>query len=1222
MEIDELEYLNLDIDYDPQVEDRSTLFMKQTLMHSPIFQNIFPRFHVSTANNIRQIRNLSHQDDSDQYLSLQEEDSQFGTFNDDDLLMDMSQSQSQNKDVKDMYDTDNKTTKLQIISVIVKNTSLLVNGLHFPFNSNIRSSCIIKGIRNERVQEEDSLLISLKSGFLLLIRFFYVPITFHDNDFNENFGDKKKVFKPFVVQWWDTSSELRSPSIFSSGNNLYSHCSGLAAVSTSSSSCFRIYNCNHTKLGVVFQPHYNVVVDGSILHGCFAQPIKGSILDNHVMFLTMNYTTVSTLELNLYSWITTDKINESLGKSSLPLPGDFPLPSFIASLSNNGSFLFVTPGELIIITVHDITSAEFNFKRERFPGSFPTNYYYPKTNIVLNTDESNIDELLISTDNGSIYSVIINKGVISQVKLIVRISDPISIFTLEANSNGYDLIYGSDTGLNRHIFIEKLLTDTTPNSYSQSLLLTSYKNWAPIFDVQIIDSFKSRNCYQNTKNEFWCISGIGKRARLSHLRNGYSLARTTTPYQSLRKVEKMFVLDIHGTTYVCCSLPFETVFLEYQPQNDDPLIEVSEVCINYDSPTLLMSMVSEDLCVQITPHKVIITSIGSFVGLKDYDEVIVICDIIDDKVIIVSQLDATNYQLELLQISTELTILYKSEVNMQVSSLKLISVDDGLSIVLGSFESEVRTIELVKGANHMQDEDSLTFMENSVSTVNLHEFIDTDDTLIPQNMLFANGRILLGTRDGYLFQFNPGMSFQNYYKLSDTNVELHQVSSNLNKILVSCKSLWLVDFDDYGHPEPILFDEKNDKIVKTVAPMISHTQVGFSLLMVRDEGLSVANISDYKIPNIKQINIGDAAKKFIYLPFLSVFMILTDSKDAKARLRFVDRKTYKLLPHTEMVSRSKGLEDSIFEKDEYPVCCKIWSLDKLGKKSKKILIGCSNGTKGSFKILDITKVSTEENKSAIKCVQLIEFKHSSPINCIEQVDSNIIFSSENSIYSTVYNIEGKRLQPVSSMVTLTSPITSIVVEDSLISLTTKFDSIYQFMFKKEDLKASLSFIAEDPLSKSIANHAIVGDKVVVADKYHSDIIIMDKKAKNLVSTGTYKTFGVPRVYKGDFQYYWAPNHCNNSFVSVTVDGEVTIFKEINEDSLEYQDLDNHFNISGKPQDKLFPVQVWDAPFTDKITGKGLKSINKPYFRNKDNKKGMIDYDIEDISRVCKSYTSL
>lgn len=1207
MEIDDLEYLNLDIDYDPQTNVSSKLFMKQTLMHSPIFQNIFPRFHVSTVNNIRQTRNLSHQDDSDQYLSLQEEDSQFGTFNDDDLLMDMSQSQSQNKD-RDMYDTDNKTAKLQVISVIVKNTSLLVNGLHFPLNSNIRSSCVIKGIRNERVQEEDSLFISLKSGFLLLIRFFYVPMTFHDNDFNEDLGDKKKVFKPFVVQWWDTLSDLRSPSIFSSGNNLYSHCSGLAAVSTSSSSCFRIYNCNHTKLGVIFQPHYNVVVDGSILHGCFAQPIKGSILDNHVMFLTMNYTTVSSLELNLYSWTTTEKINESLGKSTLPLPGTFPIPSFIASLSNNGSFLFVTPEELIIITVHDITSAEFNFKREKFPGSFPTGYYYPKTNIVVDSDESNIDELLISTDNGSIYSVIINKGNISQVRLIVRISDPISIFTLEASTNGYDLIYGSDTGLNRHILIESLLTDTV--GYSQSLLLTSYKNWAPIFDVQIIDSFKSRNCYQNTKNEFWCISGIGKRARLSHLRNGYSLARMTTPYQSLRKVERMFTLEIHGITYICCSLPFETVFLEYQPQNDDPLIEVSEVCINYDSPTLFMTMISEDLGIQITPHSIIITSIDSLIAVQEYDNVIVVCDVVDDKMVIVTQEDADKYQVELFQVSSELTSIYKGDIDLQVSCVKLF-VSDKILIVLGGFESEIRVIELALEMEQLQMGNDVLF--------NLHDFVDTDDTLIPQTIIFIQEHFLLGTRDGYLFQFDLELNFQNNYKLSDVNVDIHH-TSNPKKALISCKSLWLIDFENFGHPEPILFDEKNDKIVKNIKPMKSQG-IGLLLLMVRDEGLSVANISDYKIPNIKQISIGDSAKKFLYLPFLSVFMILSDSKDPKTRLRFVDRKTYKLLPHTEIVSR-KGLEDGIFEKDEYPLCCKIWSLDKLGKKSKKILIGCSNGGKGSFKILDITKVPSEVNKLAMKCVQLIEFKHSSPINCIEQVDSNIIFSSENSIYSTVYNIEGKRLQPISLMATSISPITSIVVEGDIVSITTKFDSIYQYEFKKADLKASLTLITQDPLSKSIANHDIVGDKVIVADKYHSDIIIMEKNGKNLVTTGTFKTFGVPRVYKGDFLYFWAPNQCSNSFVSVTVDGEVTLFKEIDEQSYEFKDLDKHFNISGKPKDNIFPVQIWDAPFTDKITGKGLKSINKPYFRNKDNKKGMVDYDIEEISRVCKSYTSL
>ena len=70
------------------------------------------------------------------------------------------------------------------------------------------------------------------------------------------------IFKPFIVQWWDTSSDLPVPALESSGYSLFSHASGLSAVSTSASSVFRIYNCQHTDSGIMFMPHFNVPVDG------------------------------------------------------------------------------------------------------------------------------------------------------------------------------------------------------------------------------------------------------------------------------------------------------------------------------------------------------------------------------------------------------------------------------------------------------------------------------------------------------------------------------------------------------------------------------------------------------------------------------------------------------------------------------------------------------------------------------------------------------------------------------------------------------------------------------------------------------------------------------------------------------------------------------------------------------------------------------------------------
>lgn len=1223
MEIDNTEYLNVDLNYpEAIVGDTRSFYLKETLMHSPLFIDIFPKFYVSLYKKIRSIKNMSLKDDDIQYAAFQEEDSQFGVFSDDEMLFDTADEDLEFVDKQNI--DENIRKKLKSVQVIIKATSLLINERHFPFNSTVRSSCIVKGIRNSHIQEEDSLLVSLKSGYLLLIRLFFVPEDFNDSD-NLHSDNKNMVYKPFVVQWWDTSGELAAPSLNSTGFELNAHISGLAAVSTSCSNSFRIFNCDHTENGLFFHKHHSVPIDGLILHSCFAQPIKGSVIDNHVMFLAVVLTNNNRLVLTLYSWSTSEPIHLSLSKSTLPLNGDFPLPIFTVSLGNSGSFLFVTPDELIIITVHDITSAEYNFRRIEFKGSFPTNFYRPESYII-NSGDNTIDEVLISTDNGVIYSVLAQGGTFLSVRPIVRISDPISLFSFEASNEGYELIYGSYVGMNRKLFIESLLPDVEANyiPYSSSLLLNNFKNWAPIIDIQVFDAYKSKNVSQNCNQEVWCISGTGKRARLSQLRNGYHMSKVSDSFHSLRKVKAMYPIQFQGNTFICCSFPFETSLIEFQDNEEPDLVQINDIALSTSEDTLSMHTVRPDVALQITPNQVLLTSFEQILATKTIDDgSIIFGDYCNGYVLTVSQSSSSDsiFTLEISKLADDFEPLHSIPITFQISFAQLLKFQEETWVIVGTYDGTFQFSRI---------DTQVILSTREISLFDLIEENRDEGKLVPNEAILTvdYNNLIIGTKDGYAVNFilldDGEPKFKDSFKLSYGDVSLHQTSDNV--IMIACGSLWIMDFNNYAVPEVVLSDEKNDKAVKALIPIrLNRREQNVMVLIVREEGMSICKIDLYKSPIIKQINLGESAKRFTYLTQNSMFAITSASENRNARLRFVDRKMYKLLPHAEFNSKNKRYYtgDSIFDDDEIPTCLKVWSLDKLGRTTKKLLVGCSNGARGSFKILDVSKTTGIDEKPIAKVTQLNSFDHPDPINCIEQIETVIFFSSGRNLYSTSYNLDERRLNPVISMATLTSDITSMTNSNSLLTITTKLDSVFQFKYSSSaSYNECLQLFAKDPSPKSIVNHAILNDEVIITDKVHSDILVMTRSIKDLVPSARFKLSGVPRVLSANLDSFWKTDS-SKGILAATVNGSLTFFKKVTKNSRELKELESLVPMKVNPDgDHEFSTDRWDLPFKDKVGGKGLKAINKAYFRNIQNKTGIIDYDLPEISKLCFSYNSL
>ncbi|CUM46223.1 uncharacterized protein AC631_00038 [Debaryomyces fabryi] len=1273
MEIDDPEYPNIDIDSITGQEnnDASKTYIKQTLLHSPIITNIIPDFHVHISKRFRGLPSVTVNDEGEQYLCPQEEDSQFDVFSDDDDLLFNIGEAPPTGTAKSSSVGPNINIKLKSIRVIVKTTSMLINDVEFSFSAPIRSSCILRGVMDGKNQEEDSLMISLKSGFLFLIRIYYVPRHYKDTDYDiqgQIQSNESCIYKPFIVQWWDTSSDLSVPALESSGYSLNSHASGLSAVSTSASSVFRIYNCQHTDSGIMFMPHFNVPVDGIILHSCFAEPLNNSVINNHIMFLIMSFTESRRLELNLYGWTLGATINNNLTKTALPLENSFVIPIFIISLKNNDSFLFVNEKELVIISVHDIMSANYGFYRIPFTGSFPTSYYRPLTRILSQTD-TKTDEIMISTDNGVIYSVIVFENNI-QLRPVMRISDPISVFSLEKSDDVFSLIFGCDTGSSRELYVTELFSEeylqeigTQKPCYSNVQLITDFKNWTPVLDVLIIDSYKSRTINSRSDQELWALTGIGRRTRLTQLRNGYNATRRSRTYEQLRKSDKLYLITLGSRFYLFCSLPFATKVLEYQPLKDEYLVEIEDAAIDNSNSSLFIGNISQsqDILIQITRYSITITNLFDLnITSKFENERILFCDMHNGflAMIVASKDKEKSTSLRLFKVNNDvnfhksledsgaLDLVGSLDIAYEPSMIRLIGLDMSLYLITGSYDGSLYIYQYL-GEQILEYKEYVLDEFNPYRNNDLREnFIiphDSVQTLSPRTNLYV------GSKDGYYIHFHIDTNFvlrcKHFLKIGDTPVKFQNVHNEGKMVFIHSRSLWLLNLYDSEFPTQVYFEERHDRAISAMIQLpnfglgnstISNVAKHFGF--VREEGFTISSVHPFKSPNVKQINIAESAKKLTYLPHLSTFVILCNSKDPRLRLKFIDRKALKILQHHELNSRLKNLDfdECIFGPDEMPMAACIWSVKRQNRVSKKLLIGnANNDDTGSFKVLDITKAQdSRESPVYIRVTELTSFEHKEPITHIQQIESSILFSGGRTIYSTTYNIDERRLKPVSALVTLTSDIISLSVEGNKLLVTTKLDSIFHFIYSKNDDGDSdmLKLIYKDPSPKSIVNQTELNENIIAGDKLHSSILIMNTSDSNLRDMFSYKMSSIPRVYASKFNSYWANHETskelksksnNSNILCVGINGEITSIRSPSSINDELGNLAKSLN-TGKLIDGLIEsfVEVLNRPFIDKVTGKGLSSINKPYFNYKDNKGKLIDYDLDEISKLCDINVSI
>ncbi|KAI5951000.1 hypothetical protein KGF54_004074 [Candida jiufengensis] len=1230
-------------------------FIKQTLINSPTITNILSNVKVKINKAFKGSSSVLLNDDEYQVLIPPEEDSQMDIFddNDDDIFDDRNEISS-------------TTTKPQLeksifekIQVLVKKSSISVNGIEYNLKSTVRSSCLI---RASIAQEEDHILIALKSGFLILLRIYKVPYYVKDTDYDfKNESPANSIFKPFLIQWWNFQQELNFPELHTSGYSLISSPSGLSTVSSSASRSLRLYpTLQQSQNGAVLKNHLSIPLDGFLVDSCFIEPNSTMQTD---MLLTLVFTEHRRLYINLYSWSCLDDLSSGLTKTSFPLENTFHIPIFVVPLSISSAFLFVSQSMLTIVSIHDILSAQYDFKRTDAPWtSFPTSYYIPQAKFT-DLDVSEIDEILISTDSGVIYSVLITKEGVSSITPVIRVTDSLSLFTLEKTTNGHELNYSSTTGSNKSIvipnrFSKEYLCDIENDSklgFSKFELVENLENWAPIQDIIAVASSANNNSF----DELWAITGVGNKKKLTNFKTGYRGTRQSEIYEELRKVINSWIFSFNERVLIICSLPLETKLLEIEDKDyeedlfavENPVIHEKESTIYCTKFDIVVDNEVESLLIQVTNHSITITDLNFKIS-QSYYFFLTFATYIDNKLYVIGDEDG-EIRLTIYQISCDALdedtvfedyakVKYSEEVDFQPSMLKTCQINNENVLIIGTFEYKIYFYEAVNDFIRIKEILNLSSYKTDLD--------DNDIKLVPKDCICVDDELFVGTYEGYFIRisFKSGIEFKSFYKVGSGEVQISKSEDN-GFIFIQCRDLYMIDLHGSSYPQKVQF---NDTLLRTVNSLVEFPNSESSMYkkvgLFKSNGFVIAHVNSYPKPFIRQVSIDEASQKLQYFRPISAFIILGESK----KICCIDKITLKPFNITEFKNKNKV--GSIFNTNEFPISSCIWKIQRNGRTSYKLLLGCSVKTQdkvaGSIKVLDFRK--PKDQNSTINITELTTFDHSEPVTHIQQLDDRIFFTSQSTIWMTSYHEQDKKFVPIKKYSQFPSDIISFSAHKNKILACTQSDSNYQYIIT-DDLDYTININGEPQKmlfefnSKPILTIDQVNYKnqILMSSKRNSLVHIVDgigdQVSIDFNESLKVQLPGISKFITAKLDNPWMKDQGKDdedTILCVSKSGDIIALRSVDKSSNEISDLVKNLNSNNKSnvnQNLSLTDQLnrLNNPFTNKLSGTGLLSINKPMFddsinrllssnTNDENVPDLLDFDLEEISKNFISKISL
>lgn len=1215
--------------------DEPKLYYKQTLLPSPVIVDIYPQFKMWTNKPLTGL--LSENDDEDNYLWMPKEESLLLKL--DSVMLFLWENKNNTMNPETFH------RKMKTVEILVKRGSLNVNGMDFKVNSSIKTSCLIKGAQRSEdsgCEEEDSLLISLDSGYILLVRLYEVPVNLVRGVGFKNWSLKipsyvssETVLRPYVVQWWSTNHIKPHSALNIPGHLLLANSATRSVVVTSPSNMFRIHTVESTPMGNQLSKHFNVRVAGTILHSCLSE-VTLEYSDNYHTLFIANFTSSNRLEYNIFMWNLKEGIPQSLRKYTLLMDNSTNVPIMVKSLPNNLGFLAICRTNLYVIGIDNITSANYKFKNIPFDGGFPTAAYIPQSPIRRAEEKS--DEVLFTADNGAVYSFVMNGPDDLSVKAIARIADPVSVFTFERkgdanDKSGFLMTFGSHNGSNRKILITELLgdsqaSDETKLPYNNTKTVVDYKNWSPLNHIKLLSTDPELDLATTLHQELWAISGEGKRSRLVQLRRGLLASRISYSYNKLKKCFRISVLEWKEKIILACSLPFETIFVEYIPLLEECFAELIDETLPVKGETLAMSVTNDMSCAIIFKlDSIVLTNFGNICETIHLGEntVFLFVELIGEYIYHITQKTKGE--------ETEIVLLKLRIVGNEFISEKYIYLDSQPSY-LGSFELHASRYVMVGTYDAKIDifTDDLLFFKTIALDYHVSgtrsNFVSgfIPGHVVPHDILFFMGSefhtLLITTKAGYFVNFSLSneLDYQrlNVRRMDNNAIKLLDVQSNYggSVLLVSLKT-WMVNKDDLSCFRPVYFDERKDRAIKTACKIPG--TLGNSFFYVRDDGLCVADITTYSKPNVRQVSLGEEVKSLEFFENTGLFAIVCNLKKSASLIKFCDKRYLKLLDSEE--SSYKKKEGTIFTENVQVTCTCVWNVVKEGKISKRLLlVGCSDANgKGMVKVLDICKIY-KEDVAIVKVTELFLYALVVVPSNIIQVGGQIFYSGESTLRSIDYDPERKSFSHTSDVVSFPSDIVSLHTNGSWVYVTTEENSVFQYELDKE---RKLQRISHDTFPRNTTNVAITSKSdVFMGESATSFVMKMTSEDSVLRSIWSYRFPFIPRVYPG--KVCFGTQRIEDDSVGVLcvgTDGSVVAIQLVSESSYDVKKLHQYLtSLTGRKLETGDKISdIFDYPvLPSRNMGRGLLALNRPCFDFEENSDKVVDFDIDQLEEVCTS----
>ncbi|RKP30922.1 hypothetical protein METBISCDRAFT_22817 [Metschnikowia bicuspidata] len=1190
-------------------------YFKKTALLSPVVVKFCPDFVVCTTKPLEGLASTSVNDEADQTLHAESAPPSSSDFDEDDEFM-------WGLRPEDSF-LETKPAEYARVNVVVRLSSIEIDFVPFALNSSVADVLHIRGDLTAEVAEH-LLLISLRSGFLLLVRLWKVSrkvfgAGFPPLDASVPETPLLSMFKPFVVQWWRLNEKNAAEM---TGTALSCHLTGLAVVSASALLLFRIYMPQQTDLGLSFRPHFNVPVDGAILHSCFAQPVHE--LANQIMFLTVTFTDQNRLVLTLYSWFVADTLTDNLHQTSLLLSSTFPFPVMVVPMARHSSFLFVCPSELIVVSAHNILSADYAFQKYAYDHAFPTGHY-----IVPQTDAADAsDTIYLATDAGHVYSVGFAGDTLT-CELRFKVHDSVAIFCVrvgpvEDGARDIFLEYATDTGGRKTVQYCGAVDgeERGADACAAGTVVASQRGWAPVVDVAVVARAGCRGL------DVWALTGTGARTKLTQLLLGYVARRDTRPYAELRRNRALFSFAVGKRRFFVCSLAFDSTLVEYTAPDPTAfatpargaLAEIVSPCFVSTQPTLLCATLpGTSVVAQFVPSGVLFSNFDR-ARFERFGARVLLSASMDASVVAVVFKSGHALSLGVYSVTVDPSLadadalyfrrIYEAPLDADFTAVHVRVSGDVAYVLVGFFRGRVvvHNIEL-----------------------QLH-VVRTEEVVLPPGQHVSGARaapcsfaylehldaLFVGCFCGLVFRYVFGATHApqvaQTIQLGATPVFLHPCISDRHFLFALADAPYLYNFYASAMPERVSFAEREERRMALVAelPVVdpAHIPCGF----LRDDGLVVASVFAHSTSIVRQVAVDAPARRIVHYPPADVLVVLLKARADAPRLFVADRRSLRPLPFLSPETASP--DGRIFRLEDDPVCVIVWTIARPDRVSRKLVVGCRSGSGGSLKILDISR-----QRDAVFMRQLHEIRHAAPVSCVCQAGASIFFLSGNSLFSVRYLQEQKRLGYEQKAARLPSAVTELHAERRVLLVSTLLDSVFAFDISSETDETAAAdapptrwpVMYNDPVPRSLANVFQLDSLVVAVDKLHSCVLVMDMAARARMALFSYQLAFIPRVY---YRGTLGGADPAADVLCVGVSGDWVTLTLMGAQSPFVAALGKILKLRFRltlPQPVAELMEHLNRPFTGKVTGKGLHNVYRPIFDFPANQGKVVDFDVEEVS---------